>query len=371
MKQSIAIITQDYKPATGGIAVYWHELFSRLPHNKYTLIAPSAAEADDGLDVMRIPFFYKLMWPHWLRLLFTLVRLQRKEHFMHMIAGQVLPVGTVLFIGKSLGMLPSYSVSCHSMDISHISGWKRGLAKLILSSASRVIVNSNYTKNIAVDEYGISDTKVHAVTPAPSHVPSTSEVVADKNVLTLLSVGRLVKRKGVDTVISILPDLYAEFPDLRYVIVGEGKDKKYLQSLVDNYIPQDKRSQVVFTGRLSDKDLLDYYRDASIFVLPSRNIKGDVEGFGIVNLEASAYGLPVVVGKDGGVPETVIHNDTGVLVDGNNKQEVKDVILDLLKNSSKRSAMGNRGRQYALDFSWDKSASKLDSIYDINNSSNI
>ncbi len=355
-----AIVTMDYKPDVGGIAEYWSNIFEFLPKGDFVLVAPlqQGVQYNDIASVIRVPFLYKYIWPKWLRLLSELKVLIRRENIDHIVVGQILPVGTVALLLKKMGYISSFSVSCHSMDIAHISGHKKILAKYIFKNAQHVFVNSKFTKNL-VKSYNIKSSIISIVYPAPKNLPvSKNNMRLDSGIgddIVLLSVGRLVRRKGIDKVLSVLPRLWQDYSNLHYIIIGDGEDKDYLQNMIKN-LPQDKQSYVRMLGRLSDEELSDWYNVADIFVLPSHNINGDVEGFGIVNLEASLNKLPLIVGQDGGVPETVLHNITGYSIDGNNENDLIDALEKLLKNPEKRTSMGETGYDFAKNFSWQKSA---------------
>ncbi len=361
MKQ--AIVTMDYKPNIGGIAKYWSHLFQELSKDDFVLVAP-LVDVDDESGVIRIPFFYKNIWPKWLKLFSGLKKIISEQNIYHIIAGQVLPVGTVAYLLKKLGFIDSYSVSCHSMDIATIKGHKRFLAKIILRSARNIIVNSKYTREL-VKDYKVLG-RIDIVYPAPQSLPKPSLRLEEEynwlsaESLVLLSVGRLVKRKGFDRVIEVLPRLWEKYPSLHYVIIGEGAYRKYLENLI-NQLPTEKQSQIHLLGELDDEDLVAWYGVADIFVLPSRDIGGDVEGFGMVNLEAALHKLPVISGIDGGVPETVLDNITGYTINGNSEDgnELYNKIVSLLDDPAKREKMGTTGYDFAKNFSWAKSAKVL------------
>ncbi len=356
-----AIITMDYKPDVGGVAEYWENIFDFLPKEDFVLVAPLQQDAqyNDTAGVIRVPFLYKHVWPKWLKLLFELKVLIRRENIDHIIVGQILPVGTVVLLLKKMGYISSFSISCHSMDIAHIRGHKKILVKYILKNAQHVFVNSKFTKNL-VKSYNIKSSIISIAYPAPKNLPvSKNNVRLNSGIgdddIVLLSVGRLVRRKGIDKVLSVLPRLWQSYPNVYYIIIGDGEDRDYLQNIIKN-LPQDRQSYVRMLGKLSDEELSDWYAVADIFVLPSRDIDGDVEGFGIVNLEASLVKLPVIVGKNGGVPETVLHNITGYSIDGDDESDLMYALEKLLKNPEKRKAMGATGSEFASNFSWQKSA---------------
>ena len=173
----------------------------------------------------------------------------------------------------------------------------------------------------------------------------------------LLTVGRLDFRKGHDSVIAALPPLLKEFPALRYVIVGEGPERGKLAALA-----RDKgvAERVLFAGFQPDERLPAYYRACDVFVMHNRTLPNDVEGFGLVFLEANACGKPVVGGRSGGAAEAIVHGATGFLVEPDDVQALVQTLRKLLGDSALRREMGLAGRRRAVeDFSHPGQAAKM------------
>ncbi|MEJ0014492.1 MAG: glycosyltransferase family 4 protein [Actinomycetota bacterium] len=168
----------------------------------------------------------------------------------------------------------------------------------------------------------------------------------------IISVGRLVHRKGQDKLLEALPQILAQHPDVVLVFVGVGPRRKKLDQLVRRF---DLTDYVRFIGRVTYDSLPQYFQLSDLFVMPSRSrFAGlEVEGLGIVYLEASACGIPVVAGTSGGAPDAVLQGETGVVVDGTNLAQITDVINDLLDHPVKLKAMGLAGRAWAEErWSW-------------------
>lgn len=163
----------------------------------------------------------------------------------------------------------------------------------------------------------------------------------------LLTVGRLDLRKGYNLVIGALPILRAEFPGIRYVIVGEGPERERLQALAREKGVGDR---VRFAGFQPDEQLPAYYRACDVFVMPNRAIGvHDVEGFGLVFLEANACGKPVVGGRSGGAAEAVLHGATGFLVEPDDLEGLVRTLETLLRDSALRREMGLAGHRRAVE----------------------
>ena len=162
----------------------------------------------------------------------------------------------------------------------------------------------------------------------------------------LLTIGRLDFRKGHDRVIAALPQLLKEFPALRYVIVGEGPEREKLAALAREKGVADR---VLFAGFQPDEQLPAYYRACDVFVMHNRTLENDVEGFGLVFLEANSCGKPVVGGRSGGAAEAVLHGKTGFLVEPDDLPGLVQTLQKLLRDSALRREMGLAGRRRAVE----------------------
>jgi phosphatidylinositol alpha-1,6-mannosyltransferase len=166
----------------------------------------------------------------------------------------------------------------------------------------------------------------------------------------VLCVGRLVERKGQDVLIRSLPQVAAAVPEVLCVLAGSGADRSRLEELARDLGVADR---VCFLGFVPETELPGCYAAADVFAMPSRYLPsaGDVEGFGIVFLEANAAGVPVVGGRSGGVEEAVRDGYTGLLVDPEDPAAVAGALTRLLQDEGLRRQLGAQGRERArLDF---------------------
>jgi phosphatidylinositol alpha-1,6-mannosyltransferase len=165
---------------------------------------------------------------------------------------------------------------------------------------------------------------------------------------TIISVGRLVHRKGQDRLLEALPRIVERFPNAALVFVGEGPHRDHLDTLVKRF---GLERNVLFIGRIHYAELPEYIAIGDVFAMPSRSrLFGlEVEGLGIVYLEASACGIPVIGGASGGAPDAVRHGETGYVVDGNDVSEISERIIQLLEDRYLRESMGSAGRQWAVE----------------------
>ncbi|MFF9313279.1 glycosyltransferase family 4 protein [Streptomyces sp. NPDC014748] len=175
----------------------------------------------------------------------------------------------------------------------------------------------------------------------------------------VVCVSRLVRRKGQDTLIRALPRILAAEPDTVLLIVGGGPYEKDLRRLAAE---TGVAASVRFTGAVPWAELPAHYGAGDVFAMPCRTRRGglDVEGLGIVYLEASATGLPVVAGDSGGAPDAVLDGETGWVVRGAGPEEAADRVVTLLGDAELRRRMGERGREWVLEkWRWDLLAERL------------
>ena len=170
--------------------------------------------------------------------------------------------------------------------------------------------------------------------------------IAEKEVI--VSVGRLVHRKGQDQLIEAMPEILKSVPSAHLLLVGEGPYREHLEKLVTN---NNLETAVTFIGRIQYKELPMYICAGNIFAMPSRSrLMGlEVEGLGIVYLEASACGLAVLAGNSGGAPDAVVQNKTGLVVDGTDNKQIAAAAIELLTNVESSQKMGIAGRQWIVD----------------------
>jgi phosphatidylinositol alpha-1,6-mannosyltransferase len=184
----------------------------------------------------------------------------------------------------------------------------------------------------------------------------SSELLAQYNLVgkkVILSVGRLVHRKGQDKLIEALPEIIAHHPDVILLFVGIGPRRAHLDSMIVRLKLND---YVRFVGRVGYSELPEYFRLADLFAMPSRSrLAGlEVEGLGIVYLEASASGIAVLGGESGGAPDAVLVGETGEVVDGRNPALIAAAINSMLDDPERLARMGVRGRQWAQEmWSWE------------------
>ena len=188
--------------------------------------------------------------------------------------------------------------------------------------------------------------------PQPDAMQKRKELgLQDKKMI--ISVGRLVHRKGQDNLIQAMPAVLKKIPSAHLLLVGEGPYRKHLEKLVTK---SSLEQNVTFAGRIMYDKLPSYLSAADLFAMPSRSrfFGLEVEGLGIVYLEASACGIPVVAGNSGGAPDAVLEGVTGLCVDGTNIEQITAAIVEICSDAERASHMGAAGRNWIVDqWRWD------------------
>jgi phosphatidylinositol alpha-1,6-mannosyltransferase len=235
----------------------------------------------------------------------------------------------------------------------------RWLIPRLFNRAAAIIANSRRTK-LLLEDIGVQSEKIQVIHPGVEEAAfrvgcETALAIRRRHHLgqspVLLTVGRLQRRKGQDMVIQALPRIVEKFPTVKYLIVGTGEDEAFLRRLARKVGVSDK---VVFVGQVADHEHAAYYAACDVFIMPNRQIGPDIEGFGMVFLEASASGKPVIAGFSGGTGEAVQEGVTGIRVDGESVEAIAAAVIEILADSDKARAMGEQGRQWVESaFTWE------------------
>lgn len=220
--------------------------------------------------------------------------------------------------------------------------------RLALGRADGVTALSRYSRDRLVDVQGVDPGRVHLVPPAldPGFLDADAGELPDvggdgPRLLTVARLAASERYKGVDHVLRALPLVRKAYPNVDYVVVGDGDDRVRLERLADD---AGARDAVRFVGERTGQDLLAHYAACDVFVMPSR-----AEGFGIVFLEAMAFGKPVIGGDHGGTRDVVVDGETGYLVRHGDIDALADRLVRLLKDEDLRRRMGQAGRRRVLD----------------------
>jgi phosphatidyl-myo-inositol dimannoside synthase len=319
--KKILLPTLDYVPQTGGVARYIHAINETLPevHVSYWK-GHSAHPLVTFFRLLKEGVGYKAIWVH-----------------------HLFPLGMAAYLVNKVTRKP-YTVFLHGMDFdlarrTEIRAW---IAKHILKSAKNVVTNTNALKG-EVDAFaGVEALVVHPVVDDGLVEASKVKIAAHRRHedVVLLTVARLVSRKGHEAVLRMLSGLQG----IRYHIVGDGAERAYLAELVEELGLEDR---VEMQQSVSDKKLADLYRQTDIFIMPTKKTVTDREGFGIVYLEAQLFGVPVIATNHPGVDEALVDGVSGLLVK-DDAMQLKHAVKKLAKDPDLRKRMGRAGREFVL-----------------------
>ena len=384
MKKYLAL-SQYYLPHKGGSFIWMHEVCRRIGNTtvltRKTEGCPKQ-EMVEGIDVRRVRLErWSFLRPESL-LIYTGLTVQMLLHSLRIrpgviIAACVLPEGLVAnIIGKIFG-IPTL-ILAHGEEIttwgrtSHLTSRRQITSSLkqyflwgTYKKADQIVANSEFTQQLLISG-GVSPDKVAVVHPGtdPQRFtprPKNKKLLAQWKLegrKVLLSIGRLTRRKGQDMVIRALPTILQAIPEAVYLIVGTGDYETELKKMVCS-LGLDSHAR--FLEEVADEFLPEIYNLADVFLMPNRVLTGnDVEGFGIVFLEAGASAIPVIGGQSGGVPDAIIDGETGILVDGNSPIDIAKAAIRILQNHHLAEQMGQAARTRVCEkLTWDHSAEKI------------
>ncbi len=358
-ERDLFLITHDFLPSRGGVARYLG-LFAEYFQDRLQVVTgplKPGAEFAHSYPLKTTTLFYKWIWPHWLKTVFLLM--QESRTYRCVVVSHVIPFGTAAMVAKWFTKKP-YIVIVHGMDVRLAMRNKRQLLGRVLSQAYLVVANSNALAQELQQTLGLTNILTIYPPVHPSLLPATVVTHHTSSDLRLLSVGRLVDRKGHERVLQALAllKMNGSLTSFRYTIAGDGPMKEALISLS---IELKIDSHVVFLGDVSDDVLTQTYQEADVFVLPIKDDPIDKEGFGMVFLEAAGFGIPSIATRMNGVDEAVIDGETGLLIEDGNIEELATTILTLATDEELRIKLGQAARARVLStFSPKEQFSKLE-----------
>ncbi len=368
------LVTNDFPPKVGGIQAYLWELWRRLDPGSYAVLTaasvprPDAAAFDAhaaacGISVRRAPSRVLLPTPATTRLVH---RVAKETGADFLVVDPALPLGLSM---RASGF--PYAVVLHGAEVSvpgRLPVARRALAG-VLGHAGLAVCAGGYP---AAEAGHAAGRRMPPVVEVPPGVDTRRFVPLDDgarlearrrwgladDAVVVVSVSRLVPRKGMDVLVDASGALAGEFPSLVVVVGGEGRDRRRLQARA-----RARRAPVRFLGRVGDDRLPELYGLADLFVMVCRNrwLGLEQEGFGIVFLEAAAAGVPQVAGRSGGAAEAVVDGETGVVVDRpSDARELANTLRALLSDPDRRRRMGVAARARAeKSFDYDVLAPRL------------
>ena len=358
----VLFVTNDFGPRAGGIETFIIGLIQRRPFGQtivYTSFQENSAQFDAdwlanyGVRVIRDRSKILLPTP---RVALHLRGIIKKEGITTAAFGAAAPLGLLSASMKRAGVVRTVALT-HGHEVWWAKVFPFNLLLRRIGSTVDVLTYLGEFTRKAISKALSAKAQSAMVKIAPGidvehFIPSDASSLraslglADKKVI--VSVGRLVHRKGQDHLIEAMPEILKNVPRAHLLLVGEGPYREYLQNLVHQLKLE---SSVTFIGRIQYQDLPMYICVGDIFAMPSRSrLMGlEVEGLGIVYLEASSCGLPVLAGDSGGAPDAVIQNETGLVVSGTDNKEIASAAVALLTNLEASQKMGTVGRQWIVD----------------------
>ena len=253
----------------------------------------------------------------------------------------------------------------HGKEINHpINSSQNKRIVKVLNNVEKVIANSEYTKNLAINN-GVNSDKVIVINPGVDPVKELVKKSIDKvesllKVKTprLITVSRFDKRKNHEKVLMALRNLKQLYPDIIYICIGYGDEEENLKQLVKEL---DLTTQVMFFKDISEDLKNALVAKSNIFVMPSIIHKTSVEGFGIAYVEAAQYGIPSLGGKDGGASDAIEHEKTGLVCDGNNLDEIYSSLNSMIENK-RYIELGKNAKELSSKFNWSKAIEEYKKI---------
>ena len=354
-EKKVLLVTNDLGPRAGGIETFILGLIEGLPKNSLVIYtssqngqAPFDAQLLEKFGAIVIRDRAKILLPT-PRSTRKAVRILKQYKIQNVWFGAAAPLGFMASQLRNGG-----ATNIVALSHGHEVWWaKIPVLKQILQKIIKDIDKLGYLGEFTKNEISKATTEVNKLVQIAPGIdtnhfqpkkpnPNLVSKYQLEGRRVIVCVARLVHRKGQDQLIKALPDILKKYPDAILLIVGQGPIEQMLRNSARQL---EVTHKVIFTGRVPHADLADYISLGEVFAMPvrSRFYGFEVEGLGIAYLEASACGLPVVVGKSGGAVDAVIDQVTGLLVDGKNINEITDAICRLLADPAKAQAMGQAG----------------------------
>jgi phosphatidyl-myo-inositol dimannoside synthase len=376
------LVSNIFPPKTGGSGRWFWEIYRRLPRENFLVAAGEhpdapAFDATHNLRVTRLPLEMRNRaisnWrslKHYVRTVRAVRRLAKQENVGMIHAARPLSEGLVARMVRLRTGIP-YCCYTHGEDINIATTSRelKWLTRRVLRIANAVIANSNFTRDLLLNDWGIPPERVRLLHPGVDceyfrPAPPDAEVrkrLGWEGRQVILTVGRLQRRKGQDVMIEVVARLRERFPNVLYAVVGDGDERPRLNDIVARL---GVAPHVQFLGEVKDSELLHCYQQCDVFALPNRAVGKDVEGFGMVLLEAQACGRPVLTGASGGTAETMRNGETGVVVACDRADEPATALAQMLDDGEKLDRMGRAGREWVGGkFNWPALASEARGVF--------
>lgn len=368
MDKKYLVLTELFLPTKGGTAVWFAEVYPRLGAKGIHIITasvPGSEQVDAShrntihrLDLARVPWLKPESLLMYLRFLTCALRLAVTRRFDAIHAGRALPEGFVAWLVARL-TFHKVVIYAHGEELTTWGdGAKYKLMRFALRHADFIIANSEFTRDLLI-RMGVRPTAIRLIYPGVDTErfrpgletrDLKAGIALGESDKLVLSVGRLQKRKGFDTVIRCIARLANAGYSVKYALIGIGEQLEDLKALSRELGVE---HLVHFLGHVPENDLPRWYCACDVFVMPNREINGDNEGFGMVFIEAAACGKPAIAGVDGGTGSAVEDGVTGFRVNGNDVQAVYCRLLEIVSDGTLGKKLGQAAMKRAVsEMSW-------------------
>ena len=372
----LLMISQDFPPDVGGIQTYCQELAGRFVNwtRKFAVIAPQKSNANKFDNLTNYKIYRVYGQNAWLPLtakpkVHNLIYNENYNVTFHAQWHTILST----YEARERGQLHAIYCAAHGREFlfnpfdpkSKLYESYNSFRRFLLSKADHFFAVSNYTSTL-LQNCGVDKKRITVVPNAtnpdqfyPCDVNELRDVMGLQGKKIVMSVCRLVKRKRVDNVIKAFAKIKDSHPDAVLVIVGDGQDRLRLENLADQL---KMANRVLFLGWIEHEDPMMnlLYNLSDIFVMTPKTDPKQVEGFGVVYLEANACGKPVIGSRSGGIPDAVLDGETGFLVDEDNPDQLAEAFIKLLDNPHLAERLGQQGRQRVInDLNWDAVSERI------------
>ncbi len=360
--EKILCVTNDFGPRAGGIETFIIGLIERMPKDSVIVYTSAQDKSepydqqwldDYGVEVIRDKARILLPTPG---VAYCVRALIKDRGIKTAFFGAAAPLGLLAPVLRRAGIKRIIALT-HGHEVWWSKVWPFTWAmKSIARNVDHLTYLGEFTgRAISRTINSSAQSAMVKIAPgidtehfAPSDSSALKSQLAIKDKKVIVSVGRLVHRKGQDVLIEAMPQILSKIPKAHLLLIGEGPYRQYLEKRAKDL---EIDSHITFIGRVMYSDLPKYICLGEVFVMPSRSrLAGlEVEGLGIVYLEASACGLPVIAGNSGGAPDAVIDGVTGVVVDGKDQHVIATSIVNLLEDQEKAREMGRNGREWVIN----------------------
>lgn len=382
LTKKILVLTENFPPISGGSGRWFWELYSRLPREQVLIVAndiEGGSEFDEthDLNIIRIPLHsseWGLKSIKGLRFYWRCIKQIRKIIKQHNITeihcGRVIHEGVTAWLLKLLTGIP-YLCFIHGEDVETAASSREQylLVKQAVKNSNMIICNSQNSANLVVDLGYSASNKLHVLNPgvnAKQFIPFTEDKDFKESMgwsgrKVIITVGRLQERKGQDMMVRAMKKIKSIFPESLYVVIGDGDCKGILEQLVAS---EGLSKHIAFHSNLTDEEMIQCYQQCDLFILPNRTVGSDIEGFGMVLVEAQSCGKPVIAGDSGGTRETMLVGETGFIIDCTQEKVISETIIELLKQPERLAEMGSKGRLHVeKTLDWEAHAQRASKLF--------